>query len=432
MKTVAIDYVRQVLEQTLEKEHRKNPSKFFGGKNEICLHSFYEQLKTREEVDRFTETYQDLLDQQNRMDLIANGVVVAPDNPTYTNICTATIIPLSWSVAMRVQVKNRDKMIDTLNNLINQIKGKKIDICENTDGELFMVGTIGNDNHTDLSLESGDFLTEINSSTDYQDHIESALLGLSALGIDISSNENDKAYYYCYDTSAKKLVVVGSGARNENAIIYDFAHNQDIIKPIEKDIERYKMSFSFDSIKIDEPRTLNGNDFLTITLGGSATLVNSGVMLGNDLMAIEIKKDHVANVDYDFSDSETYYLEPLEMPSGNHANTQLSQLMSNHFITNSHTDGNKLTLQYSFILDREIPLLNQWFLYARYGENISVVDKDTITPNLVYRVSEIYSSWGIVERHTFLAKVVESIDLENTESDTMTILVNFQLQGEND
>ena len=43
------------------------------------------------------------------------------------------------------------------------------------------------------------------------------------------------------------------------------------------------------------------------------------------------------------------FLEPLEMPSGSNANTQISQLVSNRFISNSHTDAIALTLQYTFV-----------------------------------------------------------------------------------
>ena len=40
MMTMAIDYVRQILEQTLEQEHEKYPNKYFGGENLVKLFSF--------------------------------------------------------------------------------------------------------------------------------------------------------------------------------------------------------------------------------------------------------------------------------------------------------------------------------------------------------------------------------------------------------
>ena len=44
MKTMSIDYVRELIENTLAEEHEKNPN-FFGGKNQVNLFSFYEQLQ---------------------------------------------------------------------------------------------------------------------------------------------------------------------------------------------------------------------------------------------------------------------------------------------------------------------------------------------------------------------------------------------------
>ena len=51
---------------------------------------------------------------------------------------------------------------------------------------------------------------------------------------------------------------------------------------------------------------------------------------------------------------------------------------------------------------------------------------------MIYQVSEIWSAWGEVDVHTYNAKIVESIEIDNSESDVLTISVPFQLQGEND
>ena len=78
-------------------------------------------------------------------------------------------------------------------------------------------------------------------------------------------------------------------------------------------------------------------------------------------------------------------------------------------------------------------IINQWFKYARYGiQGDSTNSYSTgVCPNMIYEISEIWSCWGQVNRIKFKAKIVESIDIENTESDTMTITVPFQVQGEN-
>ena len=46
-------------------------------------------------------------------------------------------------------------------------------------------------------------------------------------------------------------------------------------------------------------------------------------------------------------------------------------------------------------------------------------------------VREIFCYWGNVIVVNYLGKIIESIDIENTESDTMSIVIPMQIQGEN-
>ena len=69
-KNFPIDFVRQIIIRTLLEEHEAHPSVYFGGGNEVSLFSFYEQLQKEEQVNRFTEIYQDLVNQQNRSGII--------------------------------------------------------------------------------------------------------------------------------------------------------------------------------------------------------------------------------------------------------------------------------------------------------------------------------------------------------------------------
>ena len=129
IKTFPINFVQAALEQTLLMAHISNPD-FFGGKRQISLSSFYQQLKNQDEVDRFVEQFQDLLEQQNRLDLIGNGILLSPENPTITNLYSCLIIPMTYNCAIRCQLSNRDQMLETINNLIEELKGAKCDIAQ--------------------------------------------------------------------------------------------------------------------------------------------------------------------------------------------------------------------------------------------------------------------------------------------------------------
>jgi len=438
LKIFPIDFIRQAFEQKLLKEHNDN-QELFGGKDQVNIFSFYEQLKSQDEVDRFVENYRDLADQQNRSGLILNGVIVAPENPTITNLYSSLIIPMSFTCSMRCLIGNRDQAIWTINNLINKLKGRKVDIaqlnCIDEKGKKysvpFMVETIGH-NDNEPTLKNGDYIGTLSNAnaaseriTEYTD--KSVLF------------DNTKDHWFYCQHNNKLKVIYYDHSNNEYSFIEDDGNHNDIIFPPEHtSFEKYKVSFSFDAIRCDEPRNLNAEEYCELSFGGSATLVNASVQLGNDLIKIWISKlGFQAEQWVSFEQDGAFpgdFLEPLEMPSGSNANTQISQLVSNRFISNSHTDAIALTLQYTFVYDKSIPLLKQLFDYARYGiqpDGEETPFRNGITPNIIYGICEIWSSWGDFEIIQIRAKIVENIDIENTESDTLTLSVTMQIQGEN-
>lgn len=429
-KAFPIDFVRQLIDQTMLEEHLKNPSKYFGGENQVSMFSFYEQLQTNEEVDRYTEIYRDLTKQQNRTGLILNGTILAPENPTLTNINTATIVPMSFTCAFRLKLKNRDMALDTINNLFNVLKGRSHDIAEFDNGKLFKVGTVGNNVNGKPLIKNGDYLGYVDNVIDLNTKI-SALMNDYGFVLD----DNSENHYYYYTTANNRLCV----AKKINGVfteIVDDGTYHNVIFPQEHNyFEKWKVSISFESMRIDEPRVLNSEEYCVISFGGSATLVNANVMLGNNMSKLGIKKTLIrAKEDIEINEDFTW-LEPLEMPSSSNADTQVNQLVSNKFIQNTHTDALTLSMQYSFVLDKSIDLLKQWFKYARYGiqaDGNDIPYTDAISPNMIYTIRELWCSWGEVEQYDFYARIVESIDIENTESDTLSIVIPFQLQGEND
>lgn len=560
LKSLPLTFVQQALEQTLLEEHIKN-NHYFGGKDQISLVSFYEQLKTQNEIDRFVETVRDLNDQQNRTGLIGNGVLLSPENPTITNLYSSTIIPFTWTCSIRTTLGNRDAMVETLQNLIEKLKGRKCDIaqleCEDFEGKpipsLFKVGTLGQtDNYP--HIKKGDYLGVVSYNQNLTTRLNSIISSLDSIGISRTLAYGDYFYFTkvgaygltprlqvalyqqneyidndpTIDSSSISKTTITSGSTTtykstlnltltipnvivspntksvhikatarcshpgstilntfsintdmnitsftltgtdltlvcnativNNAIDYtvetydilsikvsykinefvqieDDGTYPDVVFPPEQTpsdlgFDKFKLSISFDSFRIDEPHNLNGNEYCEISFGGSATLCNENVYLGNDLVKVGVQKNKIlATTPIEFSNATIYYLEPLEMPSGLNANTQITQLISNNFKQNTHTDGTAGILQYSFIMDKSFDILKQWFDYARFG-TYGITASD-ICPNLIYNVSEFWSSWGVVDKHTLLCKITESIDIENTESDVLTLGVNFQIQGAN-
>lgn len=444
-----IDTIRQVIEQTLEREHLKD-NHFFGGKNQVNLFSFYEQLEKEEQVDRYREFYKDLVDEQNRTGLIMNGTIIAPENPTITNLNQCLIIPMTFTCSFRVRIEDRDDAIDTINNMISILKGRKQDIAIFDNGVPFMVGTLANNVNGVPAIQDGDFI--YSGDLDPDEFLATFISDWNTTyGYQVDLTKDH--YYYYEDTTNRQLNIAYYGVVGGNADAYHFKTLEEfnllieqgyidskncvipVFIPKHKSFEKYKLSMSFDSIRIDEPRTLNGGEYVVISFGGSATLVSASVKLGNDLTKLAFSKHKIVGEQTITIDSNKEWLEPLEMPSGNNANTQLNQLLSNKFINNTHTDSVNISTQYTFMVDESIDLISEWFDYARYGiqANLTTIatTKKGITPNMIYKITELWSSWGVVRQKEFKAKVIESIDIENTESDTLTITIPLQVQGDN-
>ena len=537
IKGFPIDFVRATFEQTLLEQHLKNIN-FYGGRNQVRIFSLYEQLLKGEDVDRYKENFEDLANQQNRSGLILNGVVTAPTNPTITNLYSCTIIPLEYVCSLRCNIENRDQSLETVNNLIEELKGSKVDIaelkCADENGSFayvpFIVGTIGH-NEGAPKLENGDYIGDVADTTEILDKV----YDLTSKYID---NNNGANWLYCGNNGkikvAKKdvghLFIVGepyilSYSQSEGKVIanvtlttesdtftniplyedsnirghltlmntseeeqdvscetkvssielsnghavfhlvctcenvygdnledvvdafidiyeaeYSFIEDDgtyhDIIFPPEHvSFTKYKMSVSFEALRCDEPANLEDGEYVRISFGGSATIQDAPLRFGNDLVKTAISKYGVmAETPITFTNPTLYWVEPLELPSGNNPNIKVNQLVSNNFKSNTHADSLSVVLQYSFVVSDDIPLLEQWFEYGRYGEiNVnSSSELQTMSPNLIYNVYEIWSYWGKVKTKVKKTRIADSTDIDVTEGDTMTVSVTLQIQGDND
>lgn len=427
LKTLQIDYVRQVFENVFEKNAIKIRDNGLFTDNDIKLFSFYEHLTDQDEVNRYVETYNELVNQQNKNHWVGFGILTTSGNPTMTNIKGTLISPFEWTCTIRCSLENRDKMVETIYDLIDQLKGRKQEVAELQSGKLLCVGTLGNRGYSTIRnyIVNGDFIGRIESGetiADLLDRLEDEGFYVPLATI------SGSLFVYC-EQVISGVVHLKKYNRVGNSWLIDDEFD-------ETNYRKMKLDLSLDEIRIDQPYNLNVSEFCTITFGGSATLCDYKVKLGNDLLGIVVSKKLVkGETDYVFGTNKTY-LEPLELPSGINANSVPNLLRSNYFKQNSHIDSVAHTLQYSFVLDESTDLLKQWFEYARYGinnlDNNGAIQDSSITPNIVYEVKEIWSSWGVIGNYTFLTKLVEDIDIEESESDALTLGITMQIQGGND
>ncbi len=414
-KTFQLDFIRAIVDYKLS----FNDNETYFSNNELKNFSFYEHITTDTAANRYVQTIQDLTKQLNRTQYNGLGVFSINQTPSITNLYDAFISPFEFTYVIRCQLKDRDKMVDTLYHLIDELKGRKVDVAQLDTGVLFPVGTITNE------VKVGDFVGEITLSVS----IANLLTALYNKGITIPTWENED---YLYAEENGKLVRFyynnGVWVKDTTYFIEELSHSS---------FTKYKVSLSFNDITVNTPYSLDAEEYVSFELGGSATLVNGSVQLGNDLVRVFIKKNKIITGDnQEFAFTNVYQeIEPLEIPSNSNANSLPNQLRSNFFQVNSHTDSLAYTLQYTFVCDFSIDIIKQWFLYARYHicnlSDTNQLTQNSMTPNIIYDIKEIWSSWGQVDVRHVLGKLNEDIAIENTEADILTLSLSFQLQGEN-
>jgi len=422
LKTFQVDYVRSAIKFALFK-NRGNENLF--DDNDFDIFSFYEHLVEDSEVQRYVERYQTLIERQNRQELVGYGIVAVTDTPTIVNNKSCFISPFEWSCSIRVTKENRDKTIETLYEVMELFRGKKVDIACFNNGKLQPVGTIGNT--YDNNVNDYDFIGDI-----------SGTITTNAINTKLASYNTNYGFVV---SNVTKVFIENDGILKlyEKDTSNDWNEITNVI-PDHTSFQKMKLDISFTDVKMNEPYTLNTKEYCDIIFGGGATLTKNNIKLGNDLVKVFINKDKIicsddGTGDFAFTTPTIYMLDPLEVGGGNSATTIANKLRSNAFVENSHTDSIAITHEYTFIYDTSIQLLNDWYEYAYYGDQKygsgNSLQQTSLTPNIIYTIKEIYCSWANIKAYTYKGKIVEDIDIGNTDSDVETIKVDIQLQGTN-
>lgn len=428
IKNYPIEFVRQIIVQRLFMNKGDDPN-LIGGDKDVNLMSFFEQVKTQEELDRYVKNWQALVDEQNRDTHIVNGIVATQENPTITNLYNCLIIPMTWNCIFRCKLKDMDLVVNSVSKLIESLKGRKQDIAEFEDGSLYMVGTIGN--YSDTHIRKCDYIGSANDQDTLKNQLSPIISSLGTKGFSIAIRQIVSISYF--ESANEKIKLVQIAKQPQRPTTYEFVEDfKELVEPPESNVVgKYKVSMSCDAIRVDTPTTINGEEYVNVSFSGSATIVNDKVKLGNDLVHIRVKRDKVImNGTATTFSEDALYLEPLEMPSGNNISTQSNQISTNNFKNNHHNDSITPALQYTFICDDDNLLLRNLYDYGRYG----IVNYDTtygVSPNIIYEIKEVYSSWGKVNVKPYNAKIIDNVEIENNEADVLTISITFAVQGGN-
>jgi hypothetical protein len=106
----------------------------------IFLASFYEQIQDEQQIERYVETIKELISLQNREQdssgYKAMGIISQNGNADILNIRQNYIAPLEFNVRFDIEVNDRDYVLTKIRTLIDDLRGRKFDVIQLTNGKL--------------------------------------------------------------------------------------------------------------------------------------------------------------------------------------------------------------------------------------------------------------------------------------------------------
>ena len=388
--------------------------------NTIFLASFYEQIQDDQQIERYVETIKELLALQNREKSESNykamGIIAQSGNAEIINIKQNYISPLEYQARFDIELNDRDYVLGKLKTLINDLRGRKFDVIALESGAIRILPdnyTINQTTNKIVLNATGTFVS-VGGSNPIETTPTSFITHLNTTYHQIQSSTAftlNVAYtlLFIYNNDYYSRVITRTGASS-----YTYGNPVKI-----GDVEQtYKLSLSFDGIQSQEPYINNGVDRVFLFFGGSATVVESKVSLGNDIIlnTIQVGKN----------EGEIYEVEPTEIPASLSVSDDTFQTYANGYRTQDRNlaIGNKMA--YSFIYDNTNTLYNDLYAYARFGVAVTPAPANIILPQQIFTIKEYRYSFGILTTNTFFAKLGD-VATSNTNGDVMTISVNFKI-----
>jgi hypothetical protein len=380
----------------------------------IKVKSFYEQIEDAEQLDRFVEEVREMIALQNQEKSVSNfkahGIIRQQSQAEIINIKTNYISPLEYEMRLDLEPIDRDYVLDKVKTLIDNLRGLKFDVVLLDNGQVKVIESAEIDTSLDKKKLNKTFLffvplssydpTLSAENTTFSSDISTQFVITPDVVYVLYMIYNNRLYTRTYRKLGFAPGTVTIGAAQDLGLIKD----------------TYKISLSFNGIQTNEPYINNGADRVNIFFSGSATIVQSKVSLGNDIVLTSIQAGK--------NTGTLYIVEPTEIPASLSLNDDTFPLYSTGYqsIDRNLSISNKIN--YSFVYDSSNALYNAMYRYARFGK--AVGDSTALDPNAIYTIKEYRQSYGVVTIDKIYAKI-NDIGTSNTNGDVMTITCGFKV-----
>jgi hypothetical protein len=434
----------------------------------VFLASFYEQIKGEEAIARYVDELKELIALQNQEKSKSNykalGIVSQSGNANIVNIKQNYILPFDFQVRFDIELTDRDYVLDKIKDMILSTKGRKYDLALEDDGGVLVFGepnTFNDLNSLPIAFNNAYFVYsggDPTSGTNYRTQLKNNLL------LNNNTKNLDFTTYYIYnnqfyktiykhtdfttivsnftawnntteketvniDTSTELSITLSnflnSPTRTHRGVIrinivepspqtvyyaISLGTETNIITNLGVVPQFYKLSLSFNTIQSQEPYITNGLDRVFLFFGGSVTIADGNVGMGNDIVRFTIQEG---------KDTGTIYVvEPTEIPSSLAVTDDSFQTWNTGYRTTDRNMTIDNKINYAFVYDRNNTLYNYLYQYARFGGGIT-------NPNTIYTIREYRYAFGVLNIDKFYAKLGE-VQFSNTNGDVMTLSVAFK------
>ena len=393
----------------------------------IKVKSFYEQIEDAEQLDRFVEEVREMIALQNQEKSVSNfkahGIIRQQSQAEIINIKTNYISPLEYEMRLDLEPIDRDYVLDKVKTLIDNLRGLKFDVILLTNGmvkiiEPNTINTTSDEREIRLggtSLTSQPNFVSIvgsynptNATTSWSSDIDNQFHNYGT-GTPFVTTGVPTGFWFIYNN---KLYFRSLTLTSYGPSVYTYGTAQEV-GTIQG---TYKISLSFNGIQTNEPYINNGADRVNIFFSGSATIVQSNVSLGNDIVLTTIQAGK--------NTGTNYVVEPTEIPASLSLNDDTFPLYSTGYQSIDRNLAISNKINYSFVYDSSNALYNAMYRYARFGK--AVGDSTALDPNAIYTIKEYRQSYGVVTIDKIYAKI-NDIGTSNTNGDVMTITCGFKV-----
>jgi hypothetical protein len=376
--------------------------------NSIFLASFYEQIQDEEQITRYVDSIKELIALQNseksKSGYKAMGIISQSGSADILNIKQNYIVPLEYDVRLDIEITDRDYVLGKIKQLIDDLRGRKFDVIQLVSGQVVVpvIPTI-NTTTDKIVLANNVFVSRTATISPNDTTTKNEIIAdiNNRFQFDLSVTYT----IYQINSPASNVFNLVSRTFRKDIGSTNILSDVTVIGTIESE---NKISMSFNGIQSQEPYINNGVDRVFLFFGGSATIVDNNVTLGNDIITTTIQKG---------KDTGTIFIvEPTELTGGLDVSDDTFQTWTTGYesIDRNMAIANKVS--YSFVFDRNNTFYEELYKYGRYGFGSGSLAQ------LILTVKEYRYSFGVLTVDKFYAKL-GNVNTQNTNGDVMTISI---------